>query len=151
MEKQLFNRVIMGAWVLLERHTLTCTCSYCHEERKVNTKIRIVLPKSKASNAWRRISYRNKDGSWTYLRSTLPKLSYFFGFVFTRWSNGFRLQILPIPFAKTNSLKALLTYAKSSCYKTRIKNVESLFWKSQVIFTNEDVGLTQEKTSQRID
>ena len=94
-EKELFNRVIMGAWVLLEKHSKECTCSYCHAERIVNKKIRVVLPRSLRRNAWSRVSYRNKDGSWTYLRSTGPRLAYFVGFKLTKWNTGFRIQILP--------------------------------------------------------
>jgi hypothetical protein len=137
--KTLFERSIMGGILLLERHHKECDCSYCQEERVKNRKIRWVLnPYFRSRNAWSRISYRHKDNSFTYLRTTRPELNYFLGYRYTSWGTGFRISILPAPICRPNSGSALITYAKPSCYKTKIKGVESLFWKSMIRFI--DVG-----------
>ena len=137
-EKIYFNKVIMGAWVLVRKHKLNCNCSYCLEEKENNKKIRVVLPKCKHRTSWRRISYRNKDGAYTYLKFTLPKLSHFFGFDYSSWDNGFRVKILPVPIAHPNCNRSLLTYANPSVYKTKIKNVESLLWQTMVEYRNSN-------------
>jgi len=148
MNKEIFKRMIMGAVVVLEKHEKYCQCSYCESEKNANKKIRIVLPKNKSRNSWRRISYRLKGGQYMYLRWTLPVLSYFLGFNYCGWSSGFRIQILPAPISRVNRTKALITYAKPSIFKTKVKNVESLFWRNMVIpHTGESITSVQSTSS----
>jgi len=67
-----FDKRILGATILLERHYDACNCSYCIKVNEDGKKLALWLPESKESNAWRVIFWK-KDGLNYYLRSTLPK------------------------------------------------------------------------------
>ena len=142
----IFGKIIMGAWFLIEKHQCGCTCSYCEEERNLDKKFRVVLPKCKSANTWSRISVKRPDG-YLYIRSTLMKLSYFLGFVFTKWTTGFRLTLIPSPIHRTNDCRGLITICKGSPFTTKFKNIECLFWKTQIRYSNSPANGVCIKTS----
>jgi len=123
--RSLFSKVIFGASVILEQHTLFCTCSYCKDAEEEKTFF-VWLPKSRKRNSWRVIGWKKCCDNF-YLRSTLPQLSFFLGYHFSKWTNGWRLKILPGVWCKTHSSASLVTICPSSAYKTKIPYVESLF------------------------
>lgn len=121
----------MGSIVNCEIHEKGCSCSYC--ARVTWDRLKFVFPKNKGRTSHRRMSYVKKDGRQIHLSWTLPKLSYFFGFDFCSWGYGFRLKILPAPISLPNSSKALVTFCYPPVFRTKIKNVENLFWKSTLV------------------
>lgn len=78
MTKDLFNRIYFGAWIIVERHFCTCTCSYCRQTtRKTVALTRFVslglwLPECKANNSWR-VLFFDRPFDTLYIRWTLPK------------------------------------------------------------------------------
>jgi len=68
----LFNRDIMGACALLEKHDANeCTCSYCNDAKQEKRNIFLWLPECKARNAWRVIGWK-KEGYYFYSINKTP-------------------------------------------------------------------------------
>jgi len=130
-KKEYFNKIIMGSWFLFEKDDSDCQCSYCSEERRSNKKIGIILPECKVKNSWRIIFIKTPSGH-IHLRRTGFEWSYFFGFTYMKWDGGFRLTILPLPIHNANDNRGLITICPSSPFKTKIKGIECLFWKSLI-------------------
>jgi hypothetical protein len=58
---------VAGAWVIVERHTRECTCSYCRGEHGHGL---LWLPKDRGCNSWRVLNFFHR----LYVRWTLPRL-----------------------------------------------------------------------------
>jgi len=59
------NYKFLGIWILLERHTLICDCSYCQEPLK---RFQIRLPHFKyLLNGWKVIAWKYNNNKY-YLR-----------------------------------------------------------------------------------
>ena len=65
---QLWQRTILGAWILRESHDTLCGCSYCI---KLAGTIGLALPECKARTAWR-VLWWVRNGKLQVLRWTLP-------------------------------------------------------------------------------
>jgi hypothetical protein len=136
-KKALFSKDVMGAWVIVEKHDAGCTCSYCANAKKEKRNIFLWFPKNKSSNSWRVLGWK-KQGCNFFYRTTLAKWTRFFGFDFTRWSNGFRIYILPAIWSNPNTEKSFLTFAYNSPFKTKIPNVESFLWMNMIKYECHD-------------
>jgi hypothetical protein len=66
---QLWQRTVLGAWILRESHDTLCGCSYC---REMGGTIGLALPECKARNSWR-VLWWVRNGKLQVLRWTLPK------------------------------------------------------------------------------
>lgn len=66
--RQLWQRSILGAWILREEHDTLCGCSYC---RELNCSIGLTLPECKARHSWRVLSWV-RNNKLQVLRWTLP-------------------------------------------------------------------------------
>ncbi len=66
--RQLWQRTILGAWILREEHDTRCGCSYCI---KLGGTIGLALPECKARTAWR-VLWWVRNGKLQVLRWTLP-------------------------------------------------------------------------------
>ena len=65
---QLWQRTILGAWILREEHDMLCGCSYC---REMGGTIGLALPEYKARNSWR-VLWWVRNNRLQVLRWTLP-------------------------------------------------------------------------------
>ena len=120
----LYDKIFIGAWIILERHfPLVCNCSYCQHRRIEKQTLRLWLPEDRSCHSWRVLCWTKGD-AYYFLRSTLPKLSWFGRF--DRWYNGWRF--ISMPFGKNDVTHALLSIAKNSPYKCKDKYIESIFW-----------------------
>ena len=62
----LFEKHILGHWILFEKHTHLCYCSYCQENLKF---IQFRIPQNKSKNSWWVLAIKIREYKY-YLRVT---------------------------------------------------------------------------------
>lgn len=136
MIKTKFSKIVFGTWISISQHDSHCDCLQCKSEKETNTKnnkFHVSWPKPKLMS-FLTISITGKSGGKTYLKLHNDLKNGWFGLYFHKTLNGgFKLKFFPPIIRRPNCNRALITFVTKSKYQTKIKNIESLFWKSLII------------------